>query len=113
MHELWCVPHHFVIHDKLPRIMKKWLLTMMIFLCGAPFAIAQRISGELHLQISDPTGATLRASGTIVGQGTGVDRTFQTDDSGKATFRALPPGHYDVTIRSSGFTDKMIGVDIH
>src|SRR5437773_2827161 len=35
-------------------------------------AVAQRISGEIRLQVTDVTGSTLQASGSIVGRSTGV-----------------------------------------
>ena len=66
-------------------------------------AVAQRISGELRLQVTDVTGSTLQASGSIVGQATGVERTFETDDTGRSTIRGLPPGRYELIVRSTGF----------
>jgi hypothetical protein len=75
-------------------------------------ALAQRISGELRLQVTDPTGAGLRSAGSIVSRTAGVDRTFDTDESGRAVFRALPPGRYELTIRSQGFTAKTLTVEV-
>src|SRR5262245_3847687 len=87
-------------------------LLFIAMLAWASIAVAQRISGELRLQVHDATGAALRATGTIVGQATGVDRTFETDDEGRFTVRALPPGHYELSIRREGFSGKVIPIEI-
>jgi hypothetical protein len=75
-------------------------------------AIGQRVSGELRLQVTDPTGAALRASGTIMSQTAGVDRSFETDESGRSIFRALPPGRYELSLRSSGFSAKTVTIEV-
>jgi hypothetical protein len=91
--------------------MRNRLLLIAMLAC-ASVALAQRISGELRLRVADPTGAGLRAAGTIVGQATGVDRTFETDEEGSFIIRALPPGRYELTIRREGFSVKVISIDI-
>ncbi|MBI2149227.1 MAG: TonB-dependent receptor [Acidobacteria bacterium] len=78
----------------------------MSVLLGAWSAPAQRISGEVRLQVLDNTGAALRVNGSIVGQATGVNRAFETDDQGKVTLRGLPLGRYELTLRSAGFAPK-------
>src|SRR5437867_2522491 len=75
-------------------------------------AVAQRISGELRLQVTDVTGSTLQASGSIVGRATGVERTFETDDTGHSTLRGLPPGRYELIVRSTGFAPHSDVVEI-
>jgi outer membrane cobalamin receptor len=72
----------------------------------------QRISGELRLEITDSSGAALQASGTIVGLAAGVDRTFETDETGKITLRGLPLGRYQVTARRDGFAPLTDVVEI-
>ena len=83
-----------------------------MLLAGGPFAAAQRISGELRLQVTDATGAGLHATGRIIGRTAGVDRTFETDEAGRSIVRALPPGRYELTIRSEGFSSKTISIEI-
>src|SRR5215475_11380333 len=88
-------------------------LLLAIFLATAvSVAAGQRVSGELRLQVMDATGAGLHASGTIVGRSAGIDRTFETDEGGHLILRGLPPGRYELTIRSEGFTTRTISIDI-
>ena len=75
-------------------------------------AVAQRISGEIRLQVTDVTGSTLQASGSIVGRATGVERTFETDDTGHSTLRGLPPGRYELIVRSTGFAPHSDVIEI-
>ena len=92
--------------------MRNWLLIIAAIIAAASLAMAQRISGELRLQVTDTTGAGLHAAGTIVGQATGVDRSFETDDDGRFIVRGLPPGRYELAIRREGFSAKTIPIEI-
>jgi hypothetical protein len=91
--------------------MRNWLLYILI-LTGTSSVLAQRISGEIRLQVTDLTGAALRASGNIVGAATGVDRLFETDEQGRFVIRGLAPGNYALTLRSEGFAEKTVAVQI-
>jgi hypothetical protein len=48
----------------------------------------------------------------ILGRAAGVDRSFETDKTGHTIVRSLPPGRYEVTLRSEGFTARTISIDI-
>jgi hypothetical protein len=91
--------------------MKQWALFIALLIGTSP-GLAQRISGELRLQVEDSTGAGLHATGTITGQATGVDRALETDEAGRLTVRALPLGRYELTIRSDGFAAKAMPIEI-
>jgi hypothetical protein len=87
-------------------------LLFISLLMIAVTAWAQRISGELRLQVTDLTGAGLRAKGSIVGVAVGVDRPFETDETGKLIIRSLPPGRYQLILQSEGFSAKRVTVEI-
>ena len=92
--------------------MRNGFLLAVLFLTSLSLGMGQRISGELRLQVTDATGGALHATGSIVSQGAGVDRTFETDGTGRASLRSLPPGRYDLTIRSEGFSAKTLTIDV-
>jgi subtilase family serine protease len=79
--------------------------------CSA-LALAQRISGQLRLQVTDASGAALRATATLVGQATGVERSFQTDTLGQYTARALPFGRYRLQVDHPGFASYSTIIEI-
>src|SRR4051812_4961371 len=91
--------------------MRYRLLLIGLLLATVP-VIAQRISGELRLQITDLTGAGLHAKGSIIGESTGVNRPFETDETGKLAIRSLPLGQYQLIIQSEGFASKREAVEI-
>src|SRR5207247_3275297 len=82
------------------------LLVLIAVWVVASVAFPQRISGELRLQVTDPAGGGIRAVGAVVGQATGVERMFETDENGRVTLRGLPLGRYEVVIGSEGFSKK-------
>src|SRR6266705_5963347 len=86
--------------------MRNSLLALIAVCFGASVAFPQRISGELRLQVTDPAGGGIRAAGAVVGQATGVERMFETDENGRVTLRGLPLGRYEVVIGSEGFSKK-------
>jgi hypothetical protein len=90
---------------------RNWLIYILI-LTGTTSVLAQRISGELRIQVTDPTGAALRANGNITGEATGVSRVFETDEQGRFVIRGLPPGTYTLIIRSEGFAEKTVPLQI-
>src|SRR6266571_9412642 len=86
--------------------MRNSLLALIAVCFGASVAFPQRISGELRLQVTDPAGGGIRAGGAVVGQATGVERMFETDENGRVTLRGLPLGRYEVVVGSEGFSKK-------
>src|SRR5262249_23445876 len=86
--------------------MRHFLIALITACIAVSVAFAQRISGELRLQVTDPAGGGIRAVGVVVGQATGVERMFETDENGRVTLRGLPQGRYEVVIGSEGFAKK-------
>lgn len=78
-----------------------------------PIAIfAQRPAGELRIEVRDPSGAAVHASGSLKRSATGEEQRFETDAQGKASFPALAYGHYTITIAQAGFAAQTISIDV-
>ncbi len=89
------------------------LLGVLTFLCLlTASAVAQVASAELHVAVRDGNGAVVRNASIVArNQTTNVERTQTTNTDGEYAFRALPPGHYEVTVTSPGFA-KAIAKDV-
>jgi outer membrane receptor protein involved in Fe transport len=85
-------------------------------LCAAlaiPLAIyAQAPSGEIRIEVKDPSGAAVAVSGTLKNTATGRQRTFDTDPQGRAALRDLSFGRYTLQISKAGFADQTVSVDV-
>lgn len=67
-------------------------------------ALAQDFRSTLQGTISDPSQASLaNAQVTLVQTETGTERSTTTDNLGFYVFQFLPPGTYDLTVKSAGF----------
>ena len=75
------------------------LVTALLWAC----AEAQQQTGELRIEVTDPTGAALRASGEIRGDAVHVAQKFTTNAAGRWTIQPLPLGVYRLTIERPGF----------
>ena len=85
-------------------------------LCAAmaiPLAIyAQRPSGEIRIEVRDPSGAAVQASGTLKNTATGEEHSFQTDAQGKTSFPDLAYGRYLLQISKAGFAAQSVSIDV-
>lgn len=80
--------------------MKVWILTVALPL----LVFAQRQSGELRLQVVDPSGNPAAASGRLAGQSAGTERSFSTGEDGAVTLQVVPFGRYVLEVARPGFT---------
>src|ERR1700739_3210484 len=105
----------------MPLMRRSGLLSIVLMLCFMPLGFStysqtpaappRTRTGEIKLQVVDPSGAILRASGNIKGRGT--DRNFQTDAHGDSSLSGLAFGTYQLKISSPGFASRTLTVDIH
>src|SRR5579872_2725613 len=86
---------------------------VLFLLCVATTVWAQARQGEIHLQIKDPSGAPMQASGTLASVEGGVAREFQTDAQGMVVLGNLPFGRYRVQVSKSGFTTQSVAIEVH
>ncbi|MGD1072968.1 MAG: TonB-dependent receptor, partial [Bryobacteraceae bacterium] len=85
----------------------------LLALAGATARIqAQQPTGEVRIQVKDPSGAAVEASGTLRNPAGGVERTFQTDALGLYSFPALPYGRYSLEVSRNGFAAQSVQIDV-
>jgi hypothetical protein len=75
-------------------------------------AEAQRDRGELQIEVHDPQGAVLNASGELVSQGNQFRLDFTVGDDGRYAAQDLAFGVYRVSVSHSGFVPTVQLVEI-
>ena len=73
---------------------------------------AQNPNGEIHVQVKDPSGAAMEASGKLESLAPRVRRTFETDTLGSYIFANLPYGRYRLEISKTGFATQSVQIDV-
>ncbi|MGA1996603.1 MAG: TonB-dependent receptor plug domain-containing protein, partial [Bryobacteraceae bacterium] len=73
---------------------------------------AQAPSGEIRLEVRDPSGAAVEALGRLRNLAGGVERTFQTDKQGMYKSPDLPYGRYRLEISKGGFATLVVRIDV-
>src|SRR5580658_7432951 len=68
--------------------------------------------GEIRVQVKDPSGAPMEASGKLESVAPGVRRTFQTDAQGTYTLGNLPYGRYRLEISKTGFGAQSVLIEV-
>jgi Carboxypeptidase regulatory-like domain/TonB dependent receptor-like, beta-barrel len=83
---------------------RKFLFCVVVCLCLAMPALAQRDMGTILGTVTDATGAVVPgAQVTIVEEGTGITNVIQTDAAGNYIRPLLKPGSYRVEVEAQGF----------
>src|ERR1700729_1524538 len=97
------------------RLMNVAKISLFLFvLCiyaiwGGSASYGQQTQASLTGQILDPQGAAIAGSEVIVTNvDTSIARTAQSNDSGRYTVTNLNPGKYSVTVKSNGFSEKVL-----
>lgn len=86
-------------------------LTACVWLFALP-AAAQRDRGELQIDVHDPQGATLTASGELVSEGNQFHLNFEVGPDGHYAAQDLAFGVYRVSVSHSGFVPIVQLVEI-
>ena len=84
----------------------KWLGLLPAFvslLLGAANANAQRVRGELRLEVHDAQGAALAPSGELASDANQFRRTFAVGADGRYMAQDLPFGVYRLSLHAEGF----------
>jgi outer membrane receptor protein involved in Fe transport len=85
---------------------------LVILLASFCLASAQAPSGELRLEVKDPSGAATPASGTLENTSNAFLKDFETDAQGAMRLSGLPYGHYRLMVGQRGFASQTIPIDI-
>src|ERR1700722_8102032 len=72
----------------------------------------QASTGEIRIEVKDPSGAPMDASGQLKSVATGAERAFRTDPQGAWTFEEVPSGAYRLTVLRDGFATQTLPVDV-
>lgn len=85
-----------------------------LFLALSPRqAIAQRLRGEVRLEVRDATGAGVAAHGEIMSEGNGFHREFQVAADGHCLLQELPFAVYRLNLNAEGFAPWSEVVEVH
>ncbi|HTC31845.1 MAG TPA: TonB-dependent receptor [Bryobacteraceae bacterium] len=89
--------------------MRRVVIAVLLF---ATALVAQAPQGEIRLQVKDPSGAPMEASGRLENRAAGVARDFQTDSQGMVVLGNLPFGRYRLHVSKSGFTPQSMAINV-
>ncbi len=84
------------------KILRTIEILTLSFLC-AMNARAQRVRGELRLDVHDPQGTALSPAGELVSEANGFRRTFVAGPEGRYVAQDLPFGVYRLSLQAEGF----------
>src|SRR5437764_8388837 len=77
--------------------------TVALVFLSAVGARAQRVRGELRLEVHDPHGTALSPAGELVSEANGFRRTFVAGPEGRYIAQDLPFGVYRLSLQAEGF----------
>jgi len=95
------------------RLQRGAVFSSLLLLGAAAALRAQQPTGEIRLEVKDPSGAAVAASGTLRNLAGGPERAFQTDTQGMYTLSGLPYGRYRLEISKTGFALLIVSIDVH
>ncbi len=88
----------------MPFLRLSCLATVGLLLCHSAAHAQTAGFGSISGTATDPSGAVVPGAAiTVHNEDTGVNRSFQTNDSGIYVAAFLPPGNYDVVVAKAGF----------
>src|SRR5882724_6548783 len=84
------------------RKMQVIAISALFFMCTLN-AWAQRVRGELRLEVHDPHGTPVPSPGELVSESNGFRRTFVAGSEGRYVAQDLPFGVYRLSLQAEGF----------
>src|SRR5580692_7375468 len=99
------------VHTMTERLIRIFGVLCCVWFFALP-AAAQRDRGELQIEVHDPQGATLTASGELISEGNQFHLNFTVGDDGRYAAQDLAFGVYRVSMSHSGFVPTVQLVEI-
>jgi Carboxypeptidase regulatory-like domain/TonB-dependent Receptor Plug Domain/TonB dependent receptor len=104
----WQMDKH-ILSGKQLRLVTLAVTTMMISLCFAGLAFAQRTTASVAGIVTDESGATVPGAEVIARNlATAVERSVTSNDLGYYVLTALPAGRYSLTVKKTGFQSQIV-----
>jgi outer membrane receptor protein involved in Fe transport len=96
-----------------PKALIFVVICVFILHAGVNAQASQHQRGEVQLEVKDPSGKALEATGKLENVSTGAARSIRTDAQGKYRFENLLFGRYQLEVSRSGFVaeTKLIVVE--
>ena len=88
------------------------LSLLLVSVLVASIVHGQPPQGEIRLQVKDPSGTPMQASGRLESTTGGVARDFQTDAQGNVVLPNLRFGLYRLQVSKPGFTTQSVAIDV-
>jgi outer membrane receptor for Fe3+-dicitrate len=86
------------------------LSALITFSCATSWG--QPAGGEVRLEVKDPSGAAVAATGKLENLATGENRSFETGAQGVSTISGLAEGRYRLELSKVGFATQSELVDV-
>jgi outer membrane receptor protein involved in Fe transport len=77
-----------------------------------PLVVHGQPAPQIHLEVKDPSGAAVVASGRLENLANETTTSFQTDSQGIYNFSGLAVGRYRLQVGSPGFATQTISIDL-
>jgi outer membrane cobalamin receptor len=89
--------------------MKRFVILFLVF---AASTLGQSNTGELRIQVTDPSGLGIRASISLVSQANQFRETYSSNEAGYLIIKRLSFGVYKVEIQHDGFAPFSTTIEI-
>jgi outer membrane receptor protein involved in Fe transport len=89
---------------------------LTLFLAGLTatslISLAQTQTSQIRVEVKDPSGAVMKASGRLENIADRTARNFETDASGQSTLVGVPYGRYRLVLSAGGFAAQTVLIDV-
>jgi hypothetical protein len=90
-----------------------WIQVCVWLVASSSLLLAQGRQGEIHLQVRDPNGHPMAASGVLTSDMNRVQRAVEVGTQGLLSLKDLPFGVYRLVLRADGFAEYSEVLETH